>query len=327
MLVAMARLTRLAFLTSMAALFACGGKPAPAQPSEPPAPPVAATAEERQPPVSDDPPPPDDLDEPAPPDEPPAPPPEPVTTTFKPKEPKVELLAKGKGKREKLRYKAAVGDPFACTMVMDMKVVGQVTVAVPTTTMSWTGKVTLAEKRRIAATATVDVLDVAAGADPMSDNVGREMRAKLGPMLNGTMESTATDRGIPLETTFTSQGALDPQTLMGMQGGAGGGLVVPEQPLGIGARWRVTRVDDTGLVVTTSVATFELVERTGGTATIRGAIDVVGKSSLAPPVKGTGTSEATFTGALCAPSKVTTSTHITEPMPMTIEMAMETRPR
>ncbi|HUQ05955.1 MAG TPA: hypothetical protein VM261_25810 [Kofleriaceae bacterium] len=321
----MARIPRLTFLTITAALFACGGKPAPAKPAEPPPPPPVAdpTGEQPAATIADDPPPPEPEEEP----EPPAAPPEPVTQTFKPKPPKVELLAKGKGKREKLRYQAAVGDPFECTLVMDMKVVGQVTIAVPTTTMSWTGKVTLAEKRRITAKATIDVLDVAAGADPMSDNVGREMRAKLGPMLNGTMESTTTDAGIPVETTFTSLGQLDPQTLMGMQSGAGGGLVVPEQPIGVGARWRVTRVDDNGLVVTTSIATFELVERKGDSSTIRGAIEVIGTSSLAAPVKGSGTSEATFTGALCAPSKVTTATNLTEPMPMTIEMTMETRAR
>jgi hypothetical protein len=316
----MARIGTFTFLSSVAAIAACGGSPTPARAPAPAAEPAPVAAAPQ--PAAPEPPPP----EPEP--EPEEPPPEPVTSSFTPKAPKVELLARGKGKRSPLRYQAAVGDPVDCTMVMDMSVsAAGATVAIPTTTMSWTGKVTLAEKRTLTTSAVVDQLDIAPGADPMSDSAGREIRTKLSPMLGGTMESEVTDRGITQKTSFTSRGPLDPQTAMGMQGGASGGLVFPEQPVGVGAKWRVTRVEEIAMVTTTTVATFEIVERTADRATIRGTIESTGVSAIAPPVKSTGTAEATFTGTLCGVSKTTTATSITAPTAMTIDMTLETRPR
>lgn len=323
-------LTRMTVFVSLAA--ACGSgagsAPAPTTPATPTAATtVAAPADEHgaepAPVDPDEPPPPepDDVDEVD------APPPEPVTMTFEPPAPKVELLSRGKGKKTPLRYTAKVGDAADCTMVMDMKVDSLVQVLLPTTTMSWTGTVTLAEKRQLATSVVVDQLDVAHATDPTSERAGAEMRAKLGPMMNATIEAEMTDRGIQRKSSFTSRGPIDPQTALGMQSGAGGGLVVPEEALGVGARWKVTRVDNNGLVATTTVATFEIVARTAAAATIRGTVEAVATPSLGPPATSRGTSDATFTGALCAPSKTTIKTEMTEPVAMTIDMVLETRPR
>jgi hypothetical protein len=319
----MARITLLGLLV----LASCGGgaqKPAPAPPQPKSSPPLAAKPAPDEP--ADEPPPPerDDVDEPA------EPPPEPVTMTFEPKAPKVELLSKGKGKRVPLRYKVAVGDPVDCSMVMDMSVKSAMmpdAVVVPTTTMSWTGKITSVDKPAFTATALVDVLEIAPGDNPISQRAGEEVSKKLGPMRNGTIVTSMNDRGVPLKTSFTSMGQLDPQTAMGMQLGAGGGVVLPEQPIGVGGRWRVTRVEDQGLVVTTTVATFELLSRTGEVANIRGTVVATGKSSLAPDTVATGTSELTFLGDSCAPSKATMHTELPAPMNMTMDMVMETRRR
>jgi hypothetical protein len=323
---AMARITLLGLLV----LAACGGggagkgARAPAPPPPEPSPPIAATPGPEAP--ADEPPPP----EPEEPDEPAEPPPEPVTMTFQPKAPKVELLSKGKGKRALLRYKAAVGDPVDCSMVMDLRVKNPALrddVVVPTTTMSWTGTITSVEKPAFTATAVVDVLDVAPGDNPISQRAGDEVAKKLGPMRNGTIVTKMSDRGVPLETVFTSMGPLDAQTAMGMQLGAGGGVVLPEQPIGVGGKWRVTRVEDQGFVVTTTVATFELVSRTGEAASIRGTVVATGRSSLAPDTVATGTSELTFLGDACAASKATMHTELPAPVNMTMDMTMETRRR
>jgi hypothetical protein len=319
----MARNTLLALLV----LASCGGGKgarAPAPPQPEPSPPIAAKPAPEEP--ADEPPPP----EPEEPEEPAEPPPEPVTMSFEPKAPKVELLSKGKGKRTPLRYKVAVGDPVDCSILMDMSVKSAVmpdAVVVPTTTMSWTGKITSVEKPAFTATALVDVLDVAESSDPVSQRARDEVLKKLGPMRNGTIVTSMNDRGVPLETTFTSMGQLDPQTAMGMQLGSGGGVVLPEQPVGVGARWRVTRVEDQGLVVTTTVATFQLVSRTGDTAIIRGEVVATGKSSLAPDTVATGTSDLTFLGDSCSPSKATMHTDLPPPMNMSMDMVMETRRR
>jgi hypothetical protein len=153
------------------------------------------------------------------------------------------------------------------------------------------------------------------------------MRTKLGPMMNAVIEGEVTDRGVQLESTFTSQGPLDPSTASGMQSGAGGGLIVPEQPIGVGARWKVTRVDTSGLVTTTTVATFEVVSRTGDTTMIRGDVEAVATSGFGPPATSRGTSEATFTGALCAYSKTSLKTEVPPPVSMTIDMVLVTQPR
>ena len=321
----MVRITRLTLVTFAAALAACGGPAARAPAAT--TPPVAAApapADSVESPGDVDAPP-AEVDEPPPP-EPEEPPPEPVTMTFEPDPPKVELLARGKGKRALLRYQAAVGDPADCTIVMDMTAAAAVTVPLPTTTMSWTGKVTAVGKGTFTTSALVDVLDIAAGTDAVTQGAGDAMRAKLGPMLNGTIESTMTDRGIPQKTSFTSLGPLDPETALGMQSGAGGGMIMPEQPVGVGARWRVTRVDDRGVVVTTTVATFELVGRKGDAAMIHGSVEAVGTSALAPAATSHGTSETTFRGDLCSASTTTITTEIPAAS-MTIHMVMETRPR
>lgn len=324
MLNPMARISSITVLSWVAALAACGGKgtstPAPATPTQTATttPPAADPAEEpEQPPVIDDAPPP-------PPDEPP---PEPVTMTFEPPEPKVELLSRGKGKKVALRYQAKVGDPADCTMIMDLTVAAAQTVTLPTTTMSWSGKVTLAEKRQLETRIVVDQLDVARGTDALGERAGSELRTKLRPMMNATIDAEMTDRGIQLKSSFTSQGALDPQTAMGMQSGAGGGLIVPEQPIGVGGRWKVTRVDHTGLVSTTTVATFEVVSRTGDTTMIRGDVEAVATPSMGPTVTSRGTSEATFTGALCAYSKTSLKTELPPPVAMTMDMVLVTQPR
>jgi hypothetical protein len=315
----MARFTLLTVLV----LASCGGsakKTAPVTPRPAPSPPLAAKPE---PAVPDEPPPP----EPEEPDEPAEPPPEPVTMTFEPKAPKVELLSKGKGKRAPLRYKVAVGDSVDCSMVMDLSVKSAVTVSVPTTTMSWTGSVTSVDKPSFTATANVDVLEVAEGTDPLSQRAGEEVMKKLLPMRGGTIITTMTDRGVPVKTQFTSIGQLDPQTAMGMQLGAGGGIVLPEQPIGIGGKWRVTRVEDQGLIVTTTVATFVLVSRTADGATIHGDVVATGKSSLAADTVARGTSELVFNGGACSASKATMHTDLPPPVNMAMDMVMETRQR
>jgi hypothetical protein len=326
------RLSTLAIVTAVAA---CGGGGAGAQRAPtttaptPPPPTVAAEQpplpEERDDDRDDR----DDRDAELAVAEPEMPPDEPVTFTFEPDPPTVELLARGKGKRAPLRFRVKAGDPIDCTMLMDMSVQGVQTVVIPTTTMSWTGQVTAVEGDRITTRGVIDVLEVAApaGADALSQMAGDQTRARLAPLLDATTDASVTDRGRTTRSAITSLHPVDASVAAGMQSGASGGLVLPEQAIGTGARWRVTRVEVQGLVRTVTVATYELRGWSRGVATIDGTIDVAASAAGSAASHGHGELVAHFTGALCIASRATITTEIPGAVPMTMLMALETRAR
>jgi hypothetical protein len=210
---------------------------------------------------------------------------------------------------------------------MDLSLQASVKVVIPTTTMGFSGAVESVARDAITVNAVVDVFDVATSLDPLSQQMGQEMRTKLAPLLGATMVSTVSDRGVPGHSKIVTRGPVDPATAMGMQMGAGGGVVVPTEPIGIGARWQVVRSERTGLMTVLSTATFELVERTAGGAKIRGEIKSVSSPLAGDPVTGTGTSEGTFTGALCAESRVIMSVPMGPPVNGTMTTIMTTAPR
>lgn len=304
----------------------CGGKaapppaaPAPA-PAEPAPAPVAVEREEAAAPS----PPPEVL-----PEEPAAPPPDPVTHSFESERPKVELLSKGKGKREPLRYSSKVGEPIDCLTTLDLELRGQVTVVIPKVTMAWRGTIAGADRGQITLGATIDTVEVAdaAGLDAISQRAADEMRVNMAPMRGARLEMTMNDRGVMTRSTVITQGPVDPTVVAGMKMGSGGGLVVPDQPLGVGARWRVTRVDKQALVTTTAVATYELTSRAGGVAMITGTVDVVARSPLSDPSSGTGTMASRFTGAHCIDTTASISVQMPPPVSATMTTVITTAQR
>jgi hypothetical protein len=298
----------------------CGAKAAPPPAAPAPAPVARESA------LAQVPPPPEDV---APAEPAAAPPPDPVTQTFEAEPPKVELLDAGTGKREPLRYSSRVGEAVDCMMTMDLELRGAVTVVIPTVTMGWRGTITAADGRDLEARVVVDILEVADGShlDAVSQRAGDETRRKLAPLLGATLDMDLDDRGVPSRTTVTTMGEIDAATAAGMKTGAGGGLVVPEKPLGIGARWRVTRVEKTALAVTTAIATYELRSRKDGVAHIVGTVNVIGKSPFSDPSTGVGTVESHFTGAHCIETRGVIGVTLPPPVSATMSTVIVTSQR
>lgn len=222
----------------------------------------------------------------------------------------VKLVSKGKGTLEPLRYSATLGGKQQVEVVMNLamrsRIGGRVQKQVlPTHVLTGEVETTAVEESAAKYAFTVAGLewrDTPGSVLPAANF--NELGVPPGLVISGTVEPF----GLMGDTRLRS-GESNPYTESAfkvVRGNLPSWPVLPNEPVGIGARWKATTtwwVAGAGGV--TQVTDYEVVSRQGATWTIKGKIRISGAHT------GTGTTEATITdGALYPSFKTTTETRL-----------------
>ncbi|MGN6106427.1 MAG: hypothetical protein ACTHU0_15080 [Kofleriaceae bacterium] len=219
----------------------------------------------------------------------------------------VKLVSKGKGTLAPLRYSATLGSKqqveVAMNLAVQMRVGGQLQKqVVPTHVLIGEVETKGVEENRAEYVFTVAGLDWRdlPGSLPAADF--KALGAPTGLVISGAVGPF----GLVGNTTLRSERSTPTaeSALKLVRGNLPSWPVLPNEPVGVGAKWKTTTtwwVDGAGGV--TQVTDYDVVSRSGATWTIKG------KTKISGALTGTGTTEATITdGALYPSFKTTTET-------------------
>lgn len=289
----MSRLTLIALLLAAA----CGGKSTPPPttplPEDKPAEPVAKT------------------DKPVETEEPPAAPPEPIEAAIEATPVTVKLVNGGKGKKAKLVYASKTGDKTPVELAFDFVQKAdspqeKVEVISPTIVLLTDAETKSADASNIDYVISLNGID--ARDVPNSKLKAQDVKDQIGSLTGLTITGKVGTNGVAAGTTsvrIEKGDAAGKQVVDLVKTALPQWPALPAEAVGVGAKWTATSKQSLmGQLEVTQETSYELVARTGNTATIKGTIKVTGTDVEKAPVKvteikGTGTTEATLTdGAL-----------------------------
>ncbi|MGN6106426.1 MAG: hypothetical protein ACTHU0_15075 [Kofleriaceae bacterium] len=291
---------------------ACGGKSKPTQTAPLPEETKAAETTSEKP------------AEPAEPAEPPAPT-GPVELSVPAPDTKVKLVSKGKGKLAPLRYSGKAGGKQQVELAMDFSAKQSVGAqsqeqVIPTIVLAGEAETKAVEadgKAEYAFTVTgIDARDVPGSSLPAAEFKSKALGSLTGLVIGGTLAPN----GIGGETKLRIE-KPDPMSASALElvhATLPSWPVLPDQPVGVGAKWQATTATTLAdKVVVTQVTDYELVSKKGATWTIKGKTKISGadqdiSGGKITGISGTGTTEVTVTdGALLPSYKSTSETQFT----------------
>jgi hypothetical protein len=207
-------------------------------------------------------------------------------TAQAPTKPTVTLISAGAEPKGPLRFKPKVGDTSEATFTMNMAMTSSDNKSPPMPTMIMKMRQRVDE---VAANGDIryqlEITDLAIGdtrgaPKEMVDQMAKSIVTARGTIVKATM----TDRGEVKDSSFTLSPTIDPQ-----MGSMFNGLEqsisqcvspFPEEPVGLGARWRVNqRITTSGMAID-QMGIFELVEHQGNT----GKMKVILEQAAGPQV-------------------------------------------
>ncbi|RME26811.1 MAG: hypothetical protein D6798_05905 [Deltaproteobacteria bacterium] len=115
------------------------------------------------------------------------------------------------------------------------------------------------------------IADTGVGAgDDVGTDVVTAMSAAMQPLEGTSGEVTVSPTGVSRDATLTPSAGADPQMVADMRKSmANASAPLPEEPVGVGARWTLTSDMNEGGLQFQQVASYELVELTDTTITLR----------------------------------------------------------
>jgi hypothetical protein len=215
--------------------------------------------------------------------------PSPDTTTKDPvpanaSAPTVTLVSAGSDPKVALRYAPTQGDKDRLDMVMNMGMEmnmggGSMPMKIPPMTMVMDTEITsaTADSFELSANVTSVKIDAKKG-DPMGDAMGPE----LDKMVGMKMISKMTKRGILEKADIQMPPGINPQMMQMMdsmkQSVSQATAPFPDEPVGVGASWKVVSNLENGGMKIIQTANFELVKMDGNKGTLKIKIE-----QTAPP--------------------------------------------
>ncbi len=115
------------------------------------------------------------------------------------------------------------------------------------------------------------IADTSVGSgDDIGADVAAAMSAAMQPLEGTSGEVTVSPTGVGRDATLTPSAGADPQMVADMRKSmANASAPLPEEPVGVGARWTLTTDMNEGGLQLQQVATYELVELTDTAITLR----------------------------------------------------------
>lgn len=254
---------------------------------------------------------------------PPAAPPPPLQVSIEPSAATIKLLSAGKGTRAKLRLSLAASAKQQVELLMDAVIeqapTGQPAqkVIMPTVVLAGTGEVTAVGGDGAATYRTViDSVDVRDR--PNQTLPAADVKSRLGTLIGMKIDGTVAAAGAAGATTYLIEkpeadtaGAIESLKMM-----LPTWVPLPEEAIGVGARWTVTLPVLWNGIATSQTTTYKLVSRTATAAVISGEIKITGADQKLQDVAvsnitGSGQVEATLeAGKLYPKLKRTSSTSV-----------------
>lgn len=203
-------------------------------------------------------------------------------TAPRPTGPQVKLLAAGTEPRQALRLNPKTGEKQSVTMTAKTTVTVE-SAGVPAQPMSMPGiKMTLSLLPKSLSTEGIIEFELAfgeieiVGGEGIPPQVADAIKVSMSGMKGLVLRGAMTDRGFSKKVEVTLPPGADPATRKLMEemkdSVAETKFILPEEPVGAGAKWEVkNRIKPQGVTIDTTT-TYELVSNDGGVLTIRSAV-------------------------------------------------------